>query len=265
VRTITELNNKSDSQLIDLFNQDGSEAAFDVLLRRYYNVLHKRFLKYVNDADVASDLCQQLWTRVITNLHKYKDQDKFENYLNTIASNLLKDHWRRKKTSREANYEVDEEAIDNAFDTVSFQESSSAEKLVSNRQMVSKLVHELIPALPCDQRLVYLLKHEAEHWDKDQPLQWQHLADLSRLTVDEVCEKFETTRDKLIRNTTRPETAVPLECIETSIFLLWTLSQRQDKTKKYTESYFAELLNIPVNTFKTRYRASIKMLSQGMR
>lgn len=265
MNAVTELANKTDAQLIALFIEGGLEDAFDVLLRRYYNILHKRFFRYVKDGDIASDLCQQLWMRVISNLGSYRDKDKFEHYLNTIASNLLKDHWRRKTSHREGLYESDEQAIEGAFDTVSFNTSEDTEHLVSNREMVTKLVHELIPALPCEQRLIYLLKHEAEHWDKDQPLQWQHLADLSSLSVDEVCAKFESARDKLVRNTMRADYTEELECIETSVFLLWTLSQRRDKTKKYTESYFAELLNIPVNTFKTRYRASIKVLSEGMR
>ncbi|MFT5137520.1 MAG: RNA polymerase sigma factor (sigma-70 family) [Arenicella sp.] len=265
MNAVAELTNKTDAQLIALFIEDGLENAFDVLLRRYYNVLHKRFSMHVKDSDVASDLCQQLWMRVISNLVSYQDNDKFEHYLNTIASNLMKDHWRRNASHREGLYETEEEAIEIAFDNVSFTNSEDVEHLLSNREMITKLVHELIPALPCEQRLIYLLKHEAEHWDKDQPLQWQHLADLISLSVDEVCAKFESARDKLMRNTMRADCTEELECIETSVFLLWTLSQRRDKTKKYTETYFAELLNIPVNTFKTRYRASIKVLSEGMR
>ena len=259
-----DLQNKSDAELIALFTGQNKERAFDVLLRRHYNGIHQRFNKYVRDDEIASDLSQQLWMRVLSNLSNYSNQDKFQHYLNKIATNLVRDHWRSKSSNRESFYESEEEAVAAAFDKVSLDAGVRTDELVADREMITKLVHELIPSLPCDQRLIYLLKHEAEHWDKDQPLQWQHLADLCNVSADGVCLIFESARDKLFKNSTGSGNAESLECLETTIFLLWTLSQRQDKSKRYTETFFAELLNIPVNTFKSRYRASIQALSRGL-
>ncbi len=256
----------TDGELIAVFLDEREERAFDTLLRRHYQRLYKRFNARLRDADKAHDLCQTLWMRVLTNLPKYKDGNKFEHYLNTIASNLLKDHWRGDKSSLEASL-YDDEGVDitayTEVDTAA-QNTIDPERQFINKQAVDTLVGTLIPALPCDQRLVYLLRHESEYWDDQQPLQWQHLAELNALEVDEACRIFQQARDKLVKGNHVGSDAEDLDCLENLIFLLWTQSQRVDKKQKLTEQYFADLLDMPVNSFKTKYRASMKVLGEGM-
>ena len=39
-------------------------------------------------------------------------------------------------------------------------------------------------------------------------------------------------------------------------FALWTQAQRPSELKKVTETELANLLGVPLNTFKTRYRSA---------
>ena len=258
---LTEL---SDAQLISLFVNDKNEKAFDTLLRRHYQKCYNRFNAHVKDSHASHDLCQTLWMRVLNNLAQYQENDKFEHYLNKIISNLLKDEWRSR--GNKSAYSIQDETVGYQVD----QQVSSAttqdalDNDLNFRQAVDELVNQLIPDLPCEQRLVFLLRHEAEYWDAKQPLQWQHVAELNKLDISQAYQLFEGCRDKLITNTTHGLVNQQLSCEEQVVFLLWTQAQRPDKSKKYTEHYFADLLNIPVNTFKTRYRASIKTLSAGL-
>ena len=260
----TLLENKTDGELIALYVSEKQEKAFDVLLRRHYNKIHKRFCNYLKDEHTANDLCQQLWMRVLSSLKDYQHSGKFEHYINTIATNILKDHWRSKNVKSELPIHDDEGKLITEYEPVDDLNQSSTEKDLIMKETVNHLIHKLIPSLPCDQRLVYLLRHESEYWDDKQQLQWQHLADLNNLDVEEVSNKFEETRDKLFKNATHEDAFSELECEEKIIFLLWTQAQRIDKKKKYTESYFAGLLNMPVNTFKTKYRTGLKKLSEGL-
>lgn len=258
------LSEQPDGALISLFINDKREDAFDTLFRRYYNKLYRRFSAKTNDDFLAHDLCQKLWMRVLRSLPKYQDNDKFEHYLNTIASNLLRDEWRGKSNKKEVSTqdETGEYLLDQEI--LSLNDNTSIGRNLESRQAVDELIHHLIPSLPCHQRLVFLLRHESEYWDDKQPLQWQHVAELNNVGLSKAYQLFESSRDKLIINTTHEDIRESLSCEEKAVFLLWTQAQRPDKSKKYTEAYFANLLNISVNTFKTRYRASIKVLSKGL-
>lgn len=256
----------SDGELIKAFVDERNERAFDTLLRRHYQRLYKRFLGKVKNDATAHDLCQTLWMRVLGHLTDYRDDQKFEHYLNTIASNLIKDHWRGDRSGAETSlYNDDDEELGEAaaLDQVMHSEIDEERRFI-NREAIDALIHEVIPGLPCDQRLVYLLRHEAELWDDTQPFEWQHLADLNGMSVEEVSALFTTARDKLVQSVNGKVSHEPLDCLENLVFLMWTQCSRVDKKIKLTEQYFADLLNMPVNTFKTRYRASVKALGEGM-
>lgn len=263
---------KTDSELIRLFLDNQDSKAINALVRRHYQRLFQRFKYYLKDEHKANDLCQDLWLRVIKNLPSYKDQGKFEHYLNTIATNLLKDHWQTDKSGHEQSI-FDNEGADltDHLHTESGDYFEASEEIKSeHKSSIDYLTTHLIPNLPEDQRLVYLLRHESEYWDSHQPLQWQHLADLNGIDAKEATSIFVEARDKVIRNSITPSEGnvaeiTPLSCLEKIIFLVWTQSQRVNKHDKLTESYFADLLGMPVNSFKTKYRAATKSLAEGLK
>ena len=182
----------SDGELIREFTESQNDKAFDTLLRRHYQQIHRRLTGKLRDEDKAHDLCQTLWMRVLNNLPDYKDDQKFEHYLNTIASNLLKDHWRGDRSGSEVSL-YDEEGAD-ASEYGAFDEAQghrhSEQSQYENRQAIDRLITQVIPSLPCDQRLVYLLRHESEFWDGKQPMQWQHIAEMNDMEVDHASEIF---------------------------------------------------------------------------
>lgn len=75
----------------------GDEKAFDVFIRKYY----KDILNYCNyhcfDRSYAEDLTQETFVRFFANLSSYHFKGKTKNYLYTIARNLCKDFYKKKK------------------------------------------------------------------------------------------------------------------------------------------------------------------------
>ncbi len=260
------LQSLTDGELIHEFVDARNQHAFDTLLRRHYQRLFRRFAAKIRDDDQAHDLCQTLWMRVLGNLADYRDDQKFEHYLNTIASNLLKDHWRGDRSASEVSLFDDEGADASEYGAFELQgdDGIDEERRALGREAMETLVHQVIPSLSCEQRLVYLLRHESEFWDEAQPLEWQHLAELNGLEVETAWRIFRDTRDKLLQYANGKLDTVDMDCLDNLVFLVWTQARRADKREKLTEQYFADLLNIPVNTFKTRYRASLKSLAEGM-
>jgi len=250
-----------DSELIELYVKSSDEQAFETLLRRYYGFVYKRFVSYCGQAD-ADDLSQQLWIRVLDNLENYKDEGKFSAFLSTIARNLLNDYWRRAGVRGQVAVEWDDDQFERNRDFASHE--GSAEDQVARQEAISYLVTQLIPALPCDQRMIYLLRHESEHWDDKCRLEWNHLAELNGIDESTTWEYFDSARTKMVNNTAVQAYESNVDAEELLIFVVWTQAQRPDKSKKYTESYFANLLGIPVNTLKTRYKAASTRLAEGL-
>lgn len=251
---MTVLEEASDKELIKRYTALKDERAAEVLVRRHYDRMYMRFRKSVKDGPDAHDLCQKLWLKVLKNIAAYKETGKFVHYLNTAASNLLKDHWR-------SGYTGQTEEMDEAR---SPSPRPQPETEIAARQQANVVVTQLIPQLSVKLRLPFLLKHESEYWEEKHPLMWHHLAELNGLNVASTARMFREARDKLLQNTHSPEAFTELSDEEQLLFLVWTQAQREEKHQKMTEDYLAGLVGIPVNTFKTRYRAAVKELKKGL-
>ncbi len=249
----------SDAELIREYVSTKSPKIFEALVRRHYNIVHKRLLSITKNTADADDLAQKLWLRVLENLANYQDKQKFPHFLNTIASNLLKDEWRRSGVRNESSLNQMQEDGNQAVELLDENEDMATE--LGNRAEITYLVRELIPSLSTKLRTVFLLKHESEYWDGKQPFQWQHLADLNGVSEAQVYADFLVGRDGLISGDLNADA---LSDEQRSAFLVWTQAQRLDKSKTQTETYLSKLLGIPVNTFKTRYRKALAELSSGL-
>lgn len=259
-----QLETLSDNELVQLYVKANDQQAFEALVRRFYRYVMKRFLAHVSHAE-AEDLAQNLWIRVLGNLDTYNDEGKFTAFLSTIARNLLNDHWRKAGVRAKTDSEWSDEAIEHDIDFSNHE--GSVEDQHMQRAAVDHLVSTLIPSLPCDQRMIYLLRHESEHWEKKSRLEWDNLATLNGIDVPTAWGRFDSARAKFMQrlsNKGTSEDAGEIDGEELLVFLVWTQAQRPDKSEKYTESYFANLLGVPVSTLKTRYQAASKQLAAGM-
>lgn len=75
-----------DTQLLENFYADKNNRWLGILLQRYTLLLLGVCMKYLKDEDEAKDAVQQVFLKVITELHKYK-VDYFKSWLYTIAKN----------------------------------------------------------------------------------------------------------------------------------------------------------------------------------
>jgi RNA polymerase sigma-70 factor (ECF subfamily) len=82
--------------------------------KSFYEQTHKKLWMYMvrmcEDAEIASDLTQEAYLRFLTRQTEDLEPDKQRPYLFAIATNLLRDHWRRRKARKMmlGQYEIDE-------------------------------------------------------------------------------------------------------------------------------------------------------------
>jgi RNA polymerase sigma-70 factor (ECF subfamily) len=95
------LSSLSDSELIRLYISE-NERAFEVLLRRYKNQVYKFIYLKVKDVDLANDIFQESFIKVVQNIKagKYNEEGKFLPWATRIAQNLVIDYYRKHRKVR---------------------------------------------------------------------------------------------------------------------------------------------------------------------
>ena len=79
-------NDIDDKELLQLFYKDSNNEWLGVLLQRYTMLLLGVCMKYLKNQEEAKDSVQQIFLKVINELHKYK-VDYFKSWLYMVAKN----------------------------------------------------------------------------------------------------------------------------------------------------------------------------------
>ena len=88
----------SDTTLIAEFIS-GNSNSFSILLDRYQKRVYGFIYSKVHDPDLADDIFQDTFIKVVKTLRlgKYKDEGRFLSWVIRIAHNLIMDHYRKYK------------------------------------------------------------------------------------------------------------------------------------------------------------------------
>ncbi|MDR8391559.1 sigma-70 family RNA polymerase sigma factor [Aliifodinibius sp. S!AR15-10] len=91
-----QLQEFSDEDLMEHF-QAGYEEGFNLLVKRYTDRLHNFLYRYTHDHQDCEDLVQETFLRVYRSRHSYERIAKFSTWMYTIALNLAKSLYKKKK------------------------------------------------------------------------------------------------------------------------------------------------------------------------
>lgn len=146
---MSTLKTMSDEQLA-LAYIDGNNRAFDELLSRNQDKIFTYIMYVVRDEDLANDLFQETFLKVITKLQngQYSDTGKFSWWLTRIAHNVVIDHFRAQKSSKIVEAPKDNDLSNLRSDAV---QNLSRESELNNEQVMED-IKRLVEALPESQR-----------------------------------------------------------------------------------------------------------------
>ena len=152
------LNKMTDEELA-LSYIDGNNKAFDLLLSRTKTKLFTYIMFVVRDRDVADDIFQETFVKVITKLqqHKYTNSGKFSAWLVRIAHNVIMDWYREQRSEK-----IVEPTEDNDLSNLC---SALLDMNVENRYVnnqVLKDVKKMMNMLPPTQREVVFMRFYQE-------------------------------------------------------------------------------------------------------
>ncbi len=165
----------TDQQLVKVYQKNGDERAFKILLDRHKNKIYSYIYSMVGRGDVANDIFQETFTKVITKLDDtYNEQGKWIAWVMRIAHNATIDYLRKQKRFIDVNSNTD--------DTDDFYERLPDEKLVDAEEGLeleeakdSLMKH--IAKLPEEQRQVVMLRHYYE-------MSFKEIAELTDVSIN---------------------------------------------------------------------------------
>jgi RNA polymerase sigma-70 factor (ECF subfamily) len=77
--------------------RDGEEAAYRELVRRYERPVFSLIYRMVRDREIAEDLSQETFIKVLNAIASYRPEFKFSSWVFKIANNTAIDHLRRRE------------------------------------------------------------------------------------------------------------------------------------------------------------------------
>jgi len=127
---------------------NGNNDAFETLLLKYKQRIFSFIYSKIKDRDLADDIFQETFVKVIKTLKKgtYSDEGRFLSWVMRIAHNLIVDHFRRKQ--RMPRYES-HDAQKDVFYRVSEPSQNMEDALIDFQ--IKEDLHTLMEELPENQ------------------------------------------------------------------------------------------------------------------
>jgi len=142
---------RSDEELM-LEYAAGNARAFEELFNRYGGRLYNLFLRNIGDQEVAQDLLQECFLRVIQARNRYESRKTFSSWIFTIAMNLLRDKYRANHRYRQ-RFErgvLNEEVL-----PATHRPDDAMDKAARNQ--MNEILQQAINSLPKEQREIIIL------------------------------------------------------------------------------------------------------------
>lgn len=130
--------------------QRGDKRAFEELITKYHPYVYRFLLKLLGDDDLAEDMTQETFIKVIRNIDKFDiyGSASFSTYIITLSKNCYIDHYRRQKKT---------------MNNVEFNENLNLQYENLEEIVLDKLEAERAEAyldkLPEEQRMVIKMKY----------------------------------------------------------------------------------------------------------
>ncbi|MCB0761583.1 MAG: sigma-70 family RNA polymerase sigma factor [Flavobacteriales bacterium] len=145
--------NCSDQELIR-FYLEGSDSAFETLLKRHKNKVFTKIYLMVRDEELTEDIFQDTFIKVIQTLKsgRYNEEGKFLPWVMRIAHNLAIDSFRRDKKMPAVRSDDDHDI----FQTIGHPDMHVEDQICHDQ--VTGQVKKLIKLLPQEQKEVVIMR-----------------------------------------------------------------------------------------------------------
>jgi RNA polymerase sigma factor (sigma-70 family) len=165
--------NLNDNELVQRYIH-GDHSSIEILINRHKNRVYSYILLIVKNQDLAEDIFQETFIKVIKSLKygKYVENGKFISWVLRISHNLIIDHFRREKLNGTVSNDSCESDI---FNSPKYSDENIEDQLVMEQILFE--VKELVKELPEDQQQVIHMRHNLG-------LSFKEIADLTDVSIN---------------------------------------------------------------------------------
>ena len=163
----------TDEQLVKAYAQ-GSNDAFDMLLKRHQDRIYNYILRIIKNEDIANDIFQEAFVKAILTIKqgRYTENGKFPAWISRIAHNLIIDYYRQEKTENVQSADLNDVDVLNRKELC---EETIEDVIIYNQ--IHQDVKYLIKELPYLQREVLNMRYY-------QNLSFKEIAELTGVSIN---------------------------------------------------------------------------------
>ena len=154
---MVQLHLMEDKDLVGLY-QAGDQNAITEIILRYKQRIFTSIFFLVKDRELAEDLFQETFIKIITSLRKnhYNEQGKFLPWALRISHNLVIDHFRKQKRMPMVRDTEDYSVMD----SLKLTDENIEDRIITSQ--IHDTIRQLVDFLPLDQREVVVMRHFAD-------------------------------------------------------------------------------------------------------
>ncbi len=170
---MAKLLSMTDEQLVKAYAQ-GSNEAFDTLLKRHQDRIYNYILRIIKNEDIANDIFQETFVKAILTIKqgRYTENGKFPAWISRIAHNLIIDYYRQEKSENVQSADLDDVDVLNRKELC----EDTIEDMIIYDQ-IREDVKYLIKELPKLQREVLTMRYY-------QNLSFKEIAEMTGVSIN---------------------------------------------------------------------------------
>ena len=160
-RMLTDVRDRATETELIREAQQGSRAAFDLLVRQYDQAVLRLALRLTGSEQDAQDIHQEAFLKAYRYLANFRFECSFYTWIYRIVTNLCLDHLRRRKSRREEQSVV----VDSSGGEMDLLSNISDDRSMANpereleRKLLGERIQEALSHLTPRERMVFELKH----------------------------------------------------------------------------------------------------------
>ena len=181
-----KLGDLTDEELILEFQQNNTIKAFEILVQRYKNPLINYIFRFLGDYEACADIVQETMIKVYRNKDSYKSIAKFSTWIYTIAGNLARTEYQRRK--RRNIFSISSYGDDN--ETFDIPDESARPDVITDSGIKDEIIQKALLKVSDSYREMVILRDIQE-------LSYEEIADVTGIAVGTVKSRINRGRNQL--------------------------------------------------------------------
>jgi RNA polymerase sigma-70 factor (ECF subfamily) len=185
--TDKNLNELTDEELILEFQRSSTIRAYEILVQRYKNPLINYVFRFLGDYETCVDIVQETMIKVYRYKDSYSSIAKFSTWIYTIAGNLARTEYQRRKRRKIFSINAYGEEKDETYEIPD--ESFNPEK-ITDSGIKEKIIQDALEKVSKAYREVVILRDI-------QDLSYEEISEITNLPVGTVKSRINRGRSQL--------------------------------------------------------------------